>query len=63
MKNVVDFEKKNMLLLTKKELRSQQDTKVCYICGKRFRKDKNQDKIQIKTKTTIKRPVPLYKQI
>ena len=33
-KNIIDFEKKKMLLLTKEELKSHQDGKVCYICGK-----------------------------
>ena len=35
-KNVIDFEKKKML--TKEELKSHQDAKVCYICGKRILK-------------------------
>ena len=30
-KNITDFEKKEMLLLTKEELKSYQDAKVCYI--------------------------------
>ena len=34
-KNVIDFEKK-MVVLTKEELKSYQDTKVSYICGKRI---------------------------
>ena len=34
-KNIIDFEKKEMLLLTKEELKSHQDAKNCYICGKR----------------------------
>ena len=32
-KNIIDFEKKKMLPLTKEELKSYQDAKVCYICG------------------------------
>ena len=32
-KNIIDFEKKKMLQLTKKDLKSHQDAKVCYICG------------------------------
>ena len=32
VKNMIDFEKKKMLPLTKEELKSQQDAKVCYIC-------------------------------
>ena len=35
-KNIIDFEKKEMLPLTKEELKSHQDAKVCYICGKRI---------------------------
>ena len=35
-KNIILFEKKIILLLLKKELESYQDTKVCYICRKRF---------------------------
>ena len=34
-KNIIDFEKKKMLPLTKEELKSHQDAKVCYICGKK----------------------------
>ena len=30
-KNTLDFEKKDMLQLTKEELKSHQDAKVCYI--------------------------------
>ena len=37
-KNIIDFEKKKMLPLTKKELKSHQHEKVCYICGKRILK-------------------------
>ena len=36
-KNIIDLEKKKMLPLTKK-LKSYQDAKVCYICGKRILK-------------------------
>ena len=32
--NVINFEVKEMLLLTKDELKSNQEAKVCYICGK-----------------------------
>ena len=35
-KNIIDFEKKKILTLIKEELKSHQDAKVCYICGKRF---------------------------
>ena len=37
-KNVIDFEKKKMLPLTNEELKSHQDAKECYICGKRILK-------------------------
>ena len=37
-KNIIDFEKKNLLRLTKEDLKSHQDAKVCYICGKRILK-------------------------
>ena len=37
-KNVIDFEKKKKLPLTKEEVKSHQDAKVCYICGKRILK-------------------------
>ena len=32
-KSIIDFEKKIILLLTKKELESPEDAIVCYICG------------------------------
>ena len=35
-KNIIDFKKRKMLPLTKEELKSHQDVKVCYICGKRI---------------------------
>ena len=34
VKNINDFEKKKILPLTKEELKSHQNVKVCYICGK-----------------------------
>ena len=37
-KNIIDFRKKKMLPLTKEELKSHQDAKVPYICGKRILK-------------------------
>ena len=47
--NIIDFEKKSKLPLTKEELKLHQDAKVCYICGKRilkkFAKDKNYRKV------------------
>ena len=37
-KNVIEFEKKQMLPLTQEELKSHQDARNCYICGKRILK-------------------------
>ena len=37
-KNIIDFEKKKKLPLSKEELKSCQYAKVCYICGKRILK-------------------------
>ena len=37
-KSTTDFEKKKMLPLTKEELKSHQDAKLCYISGKRILK-------------------------
>ena len=34
-KNIIDFEKKKMLTLTKEKLKSNQDAKVCYIYEKK----------------------------
>ena len=49
-KNIIDFEKKKMLPLTKEELKPYQDAKVCDIGGKRFlkkfAKDKNYRKVR-----------------
>ena len=36
VKNIVVFEKKEMLRLTKEELKSYQDAKLCHICEKRI---------------------------
>ena len=48
-KNIIDFQKKKMLSLTKVS-KSHQDVKQCYICGKRilrkFAKDKNYQKVR-----------------
>ena len=38
VKDIIDFEKKKTLPLTKEELKSHQSPKVCYICGKRILK-------------------------
>ena len=35
-KNIIDFEKKKMLLCTKEEFKLHQDAKVCCISGKRI---------------------------
>ena len=47
-----------MLTLTKEELKSHQDAKVCYICGKRFIKkfanDKNHGKVRDHGHYTVK---------
>ena len=44
-KNIIDFEKRKLLPLTKEELKSDQDAKLCYICGKIFIKKLANDKI------------------
>ena len=44
VKNIIDFQKKKMLPLTKEELKSHEDTNVCFICGKRFLKKFSDDK-------------------
>ena len=36
--NVIDFKRKRMLPLTEKELKLQQNSTVCYTCGKNSRK-------------------------
>ena len=33
-KNITDFENKKLLPLTKEEQKSQEDARVCYVCGK-----------------------------
>ena len=38
-KSIIDFEKKKLLSLTKEELKSHQDAKICYICGKKMLKN------------------------
>ena len=42
--NLINFEKKKMLPLTKKELKLHQDAAKCYICGKLFLKKFANDK-------------------
>ena len=41
-KDIIDFEKKNTSSLTKEEIKSHQDTKVYYICGRRILKKLSQ---------------------
>ena len=38
-KNIIDFEKKKLLALTKEELNPHKDTKECYIWGQRILKN------------------------
>ena len=38
-KNIIDFEKRKMLPLTKVELKLRKDAKECYICGKGIKKN------------------------
>ena len=48
-RNIIDFGKKEVLLLTKEELKLYQNAKVCYISGKRIlknTKDKNYQKVR-----------------
>ena len=49
-KNIIDFEKKKMLPLTKNKLKPHRDAKVCHICGKIFTKklvkDENYRKVR-----------------
>ena len=51
VKNIAHYKKKKMLPLTKEELKSHQDAKVCYICEKRILqklpKNKNYRKLEI----------------
>ena len=37
--NIINFGKKKMELLAKKELKLHQEATECYICGKRFLKE------------------------
>ena len=49
-KSIIDFEKKSILPLTQIELKADKDAKICYLCGKYFRKklfnDKNNSKLR-----------------
>ena len=38
-KSIIDFEKKKMLPLARKDLKSHENAKECYICGKYFIKN------------------------
>ena len=42
---VINFEKKKMLSLTEKELKSHQDSTICYICTKKIGQKLAKDKI------------------
>ena len=46
----INFENKKMLPLTKEDIKSHQDAKICYICGKKFLKkfanNKNYSKVR-----------------
>ena len=44
-KSLIGFEKKKKLPLTKEELKSDEDAKVCYICKKKFQKSSLKAKI------------------
>ena len=48
--NIINFEKKKMLLLTKEELKLYQDAINCYICGKRILKNLAKSKSYRKVK-------------
>ena len=52
-KNIIGFEKKKISQLTKEELKSHQDSKVCYICGKRILKKFAKDKIIEKSEIIV----------
>ena len=49
--NVIDFEKRKMLLSTRKELKSHEDVMVCYICGKDLYKSLLHRKTIVKLET------------
>ena len=44
-RNIIGFEKKKMFELTKEELKSHEDVKVCYICEKRILQKLTKNKI------------------
>ena len=56
-KRIIGFEKNKMLPLTIKELKSNEDAKVCYICGKYFIK-KTFQKYKLSKRL---RSLPLYR--
>ena len=55
-KNLIDFEKKNMLPLTKEEIKLHQDAKTCCICGRRI--SRKLSKIEIMESYRL---LPLYR--
>ena len=53
VKYIIDFEKKNMPSSTKKEIKTHQDAKVCYICGKKILKNSLKVKIVEQLETMV----------
>ena len=51
--NILNFEKKKMLPLTKEELKLHQVTTTCYICGEKFLKSSLQVKIIAKLEIIV----------
>ena len=45
-KNVIDFEKKKSVTLNKEELKSHQDGKARYVCGKRIVRNRQNQKVR-----------------
>ena len=43
---IIDFEEKEMILLTNKEIKSYEKPKVCHICKETFCNDKNKKKVK-----------------
>ena len=59
----INYEKKEMILLTDKEIESYEKQKVCYICEEKFSTDKN-DEDSLKKKTTeSQRSMSLHRKI
>ena len=40
---IINYEKKEMIPLTDEETKSYEEQNVCYICGKKFNTDKNNE--------------------